>query len=120
LSRVEFDVPLKDGMITNTQRIVAALDTIKYILEKGAKSLVLMSSLGRPRGLPNSRYSLEPVAEELRGLLGRDLTFLPECVGAEVEAACANPPPGTLILLENLRFHVEEEGKGVDEFGNEV
>ncbi|GFR30659.1 probable phosphoglycerate kinase [Trichonephila clavata] len=109
-----FNVPIKDGVISNNQRIVAALDSIKYALEKGAKSLVLMSHLGRPDGKRNEKFSLRLVADELKKLLGRDVQFLSDCVGPEVEAACANPAPGSVILLENLRFHIEEEGKGVD------
>lgn len=69
--RVDFNVPLKDGVITNNQRIVAALDTVKYALEKGSKSVVLMSHLGRPDGQPNLKYTLKPVAEELKKLLNR-------------------------------------------------
>ncbi|KAF9795359.1 hypothetical protein SFRURICE_004731 [Spodoptera frugiperda] len=117
LMRVDFNVPLKDGVITNNQRIVAALDSVKYALDKGAKSVVLMSHLGRPDGQANLKYTLKPVAEELKKLLNKDVTFLPDCVGAEVEAACADPTPGSVILLENLRFHIEEEGKGIDASG---
>lgn len=69
--RVDFNVPLKDGVITNNQRIVAALDSIKYALEKNAKSVVLMSHLGRPDGSPNPKYTLKPVAEELKKLLNK-------------------------------------------------
>lgn len=120
LIRVDFNVPLKDGKITNNQRIVAALDTIKYALEKNAKSVVLCSHLGRPDGNPNPKYTLAPVAEELKKLLNRGVEFLSDCVGPEVESACANPAPGSVILLENLRYHLEEEGKGVDAGGNKV
>ncbi|XP_044260750.1 phosphoglycerate kinase isoform X2 [Tribolium madens] len=120
LMRVDFNVPLKDGKITNNQRIVAALDTIKYALDKNAKSVVLMSHLGRPDGSPNPKYTLKPVAAELKTLLNRDVTFLPDCVGPDVEKACVDPAPGSLILLENLRFHVEEEGKGVDAAGKKI
>ncbi|XP_017883685.1 phosphoglycerate kinase isoform X1 [Ceratina calcarata] len=120
LIRVDFNVPLKDGKITNNQRIVAALDTVKYALEKKAKSVVLMSHLGRPDGNRNEKYTLKPVAEELKTLLGKEILFLNDCVGPEVEAACADPAPGTIILLENLRFHVEEEGKGVGPDGSKV
>ncbi|XP_037277232.2 phosphoglycerate kinase isoform X1 [Rhipicephalus microplus] len=119
--RVDFNVPQdSDGKITNNQRIVAALDTIKYVLDKGAKSLVLMSHLGRPDGHVNMKFTLAPVAEEVRRLLKRDVKFLPDCVGPETEKACADPPHGTIFLLENLRFHVEEEGKGVDANGQKV
>lgn len=117
LMRVDFNVPLKDGVITNNQRIVAALDTVKYALDKGAKSVVLMSHLGRPDGQANLKYTLKPVAEELKKLLNKDVTFLSDCVGTEVEAACADPTPGSIFLLENLRFHIEEEGKGIDASG---
>ncbi|XP_046383171.1 phosphoglycerate kinase [Ischnura elegans] len=120
LMRVDFNVPLKDGVITNNQRIVAALDSVKYALDKKAKSVVLMSHLGRPDGNRNAKYTLKPVAEELKKLLNRDIMFLEDCVGPEVEKACADPEPGTVILLENLRYHVEEEGKGVDASGNKV
>jgi len=120
LMRVDFNVPLKDGKISNNQRIVAALDTVKYALAKGAKSVVLMSHLGRPDGRRSEKASMKPVAEELRKLLAREVTFLSDCVGAEVETACADPPAGSVILLENLRFHVEEEGKGVNEQGDKV
>ncbi|KFM66980.1 Phosphoglycerate kinase 1, partial [Stegodyphus mimosarum] len=120
LMRVDFNVPIKDGVITNNQRIVAALDSIKYALDKGAKSLVLMSHLGRPDGQRNEKYSLKLVADELKKLLGKDVLFLSDCVGSEVEAKCADPANGTIILLENLRFHIEEEGKGVDASGAKV
>lgn len=120
LMRVDFNVPLKDGIITNNQRIVAALDTIKYAIDKSAKSIVLMSHLGRPDGMANLKYTLKPVADELSKLLSREVNFLPDCVGSEIESACADPKPGSIFLLENLRFHVEEEGKGIDASGNKV
>ncbi|XP_041462352.1 probable phosphoglycerate kinase [Lytechinus variegatus] len=120
IMRVDFNVPLKDGVITNNQRIVGALPSIKHALDNGAKSVVLMSHLGRPDGRRQSKFSLKPAATELQRLLERDVKFLSDCVGAEVEAACADPAPGSVILLENLRFHIEEEGKGVDESGNKV
>lgn len=120
LMRVDFNVPLKDGTITNNQRIVAALESVKYAIEKGAKSVVLMSHLGRPDGNKNPKYTMAPVATELKTLLNRDVTFLSDCVGPEVEKACGDPKPGSVILLENLRFHVEEEGKGVDASGNKI
>lgn len=113
-------MPIKDGKITSNQRIVAALDSVKYALDKGAKSVVLCSHLGRPDGNKNAKYTLAPVAVELRTLLARDVLFLDDCVGAAVEAACADPKVGSVILLENLRFYVEEEGKGVDAAGAKV
>jgi len=120
LIRVDFNVPLKEGKITNNQRIVAALETVKYALSKDAKSVVLMSHLGRPDGSRNLKYTMKPVAEELKKLLNTDVTFLDDCVGPDVEKACADPAKGSVILLENLRFHVEEEGKGVDASGNKI
>ncbi|ORX43803.1 3-phosphoglycerate kinase [Piromyces finnis] len=118
--RVDFNVPFLDGKISNNQRIVAALPTIKYALDNGAKSVVLISHLGRPNGSPNQKYTLKPVAAEVEALLGKPVTFLNECVGAEVEAACANPAEGSVILLENARFHIEEEGKSKDKDGNKI
>jgi len=120
LIRVDFNIPMKDGKITNTQRIVAALPTVKYALDHGAKSVVLMSHLGRPDGKKVDKYSLKPVADELNKLLGKNVHFLNDCVGAEVEAACANPAHGSIFLLENLRFHLEEEGKGIAADGSKV
>ncbi len=110
--RVDFNVPQDKvtGEITNTKRIEAALPTIKYALEKGA-SVVLASHLGRPDGQAVAKFSLKPVADKLQELLDKPVKFLNDCVGAEVEAACAEAKPGDVILLENLRFHIEEEGK---------
>jgi len=118
LIRVDFNVPQdkKTGEITNPQRIVAALPTIQYALEQGA-SVVLMSHLGRPDGKVTAKFSLKPVAEKLQELLGKPVTFLNDCVGAEVEKACASLKPGDVVLLENLRFHIEEEGKAKNEDG---
>jgi phosphoglycerate kinase len=114
LMRVDFNVPLMDGKITNNARIVAALPTIRYALEKGA-SVVLMSHLGRPKGERKEEFSMAPVAKELKKLLEKDVTFLSDCVGPEVEAACAKLEPGKVVLLENLRFHKAEEGKKAEQ-----
>ncbi len=121
LIRVDFNVPQDKvtGAITNTKRIEAALPTIKYALEKGA-SVILMSHLGRPDGKRIEKFSLKPVAEALQKLLGKPVQFLNDCVGAEVEAACAKAKPGDVILLENLRFHIEEEGKVKLEDGSKL
>ncbi|KAK7445458.1 phosphoglycerate kinase [Stygiomarasmius scandens] len=110
LIRVDFNVPLQDGKITNPARIVAALPTIKYALENGASAVVLMSHLGRPDGKVVDKYSLKPVAAELEKQLGKSVTFLNDCVGPEVENAVNSASKGSVILLENLRFHIEEEG----------
>lgn len=120
LMRVDFNVPLKDGKCTNAQRIVAAVPTIKYVLESGAKSVVLMSHMGRPDGQRNMKYSLQQIVKDVEKELGKPVTFLEDCVGAETEKACKDPAPGTVFLLENLRFHVEEEGKGLDADGHKI
>ena len=119
LIRVDFNVPQDKatGAITNTQRIVAAIPTIQYALEQGA-SVVLMSHLGRPNGQRVAKYSLKPVAEKLSEVLGRPVRFLEDCVGLEVESACAALKSGDVVLLENLRFHIEEEGKVKNEDGS--
>jgi phosphoglycerate kinase len=119
--RVDFNVPQdkQTGEITNTQRITAALPTIQYALNHGA-SVVLASHLGRPNGERIAKYTLKPVAEKLQEVLGKPVKFLNDCVGAEVEAACAALKPGEVILLENVRFHIEEEGKAKDAEGNSV
>jgi phosphoglycerate kinase len=119
LIRVDFNVPQDKatGAITNTQRIVAAIPTIQYALEQGA-SVVLMSHLGRPNGQRVAKYSLKPVADKLAEVLGRPVRFLEDCVGAEVESACAALKAGEVVLLENLRFHIEEEGKVKNEDGS--
>ena len=110
--RVDFNVPQDKatGAITNNARIAAALPTIQYALAQGA-AVVLASHLGRPDGKKIAKFSLKPVAAELEKLLGKPVTFLDDCVGPAVEAACAKLAPGTVVLLENLRFHIEEEGK---------
>jgi phosphoglycerate kinase len=114
LMRVDFNVPQDKATlaITNDQRIVSALPTIRHALEQGA-SVVLMSHLGRPDGQKVAKYSLRPVADALAKLLGKPVKFLDDCVGPAVEAACApgTLQPGDVVLLENVRFHLEEEGK---------
>jgi phosphoglycerate kinase len=103
LIRVDFNVPFNsDGTISNNQRMVAALPTINYALEKGARSVVLMSHLGRPDGKVNQKYSLAPVAKELEKLLGKPVLFLNDCVGEVVEQTCQSAKDGQIILLENL------------------
>jgi phosphoglycerate kinase len=121
LMRVDFNVPQdkQTGEITNTQRITAALPTIQYALDHGA-SVVLMSHLGRPNGQKTPKYTLAPVAAKLEELLGKPVKFLNDCVGAEVEAACAALQPGDVVLLENVRFYIEEEGKAKDAEGNSM
>ena len=109
-----------NGKVTNNQRIVGAIPTIKYALEHGAKAVVLMSHLGRPDGKRNDKYSLRPVVPELEKLLGKDVTFLNDCVGKETEEAVNKSSGGKVILLENLRFHPEEEGSSKDAEGKKA
>merc|ERR1711915_916465 len=106
--------------ISNKQRIVGALPTIKYAIENGAKAVVLMSHLGRPDGKPTPKYSLKPVVAELEKLLGKPVKFTDDCVGAEVEKTVNSTTDGGIVLLENLRFHIEEEGSSKDKDGNKV
>ncbi|KAH7127448.1 phosphoglycerate kinase [Dactylonectria macrodidyma] len=121
LIRVDFNVPLDaDSNVTNNQRIVGALPTIKYALDNGAKTVVLMSHLGRPNGAPNPKYTLRPVVGELEKLLGKSVTFAPDSVGPEVEKIVNEAEDGSVILLENLRFHIEEEGSSKDKEGNKT
>ncbi|KIH87097.1 phosphoglycerate kinase [Sporothrix brasiliensis 5110] len=110
LIRVDFNVPLKGKKVADTRRIGGAVPTIKYALEQGAKAVILMSHLGRPDGRPDAELSLEPVVPELEKLLGgTKVTFAPDSVGPEVEKIVADAADGAVILLENLRFHLEEE-----------
>lgn len=113
LMRVDFNVPLKGGAISDTKRIVSTLPTINYCLENGAKSVVLMSHLGRPNGTPSPEFSMSPVVPALEDLLQRKVQFMNDCVGSEVEKACGEAADGKVLMLENLRFHMAEEGKGV-------
>ncbi len=109
LTRVDFNVPQDENLtITDDTRIRASLPTIKYIIEKGGKA-VLMSHLGRPKGKVNDKYRLEPVAKRLGELLGKEVIYVKDCIGAEAEAAVAGMADGDVCLLENVRFYAEEE-----------
>ncbi len=108
LVRVDFNIPLEAGKISDDYRIVTALPTIRYLLEQNAR-VILMSHLGRPNGKVNEKMRLGPVAERLKELLNQTVIYIQDCIGPEVEAATAALPEGGILLLENLRFYPEEE-----------
>jgi 3-phosphoglycerate kinase len=108
LMRVDFNVPLDGAIITDDRRIVQALPTIKSVIERGGR-LILMSHLGRPKGGPEAKFSLKPAADRLGKLLGKPVTFASDCIGPEVEKLAGELKDGDVLLLENLRFHKEEE-----------
>ncbi len=113
LMRVDFNVPMAEGKVTDDKRIKASLPTIQYVLEQGA-SLVLMSHLGRPKGGPDPEFSLKAASEVLAGLLGRPVQMANDCVGADVEKMAKALRPGEVLMLENTRFHAGEEKNDLD------
>ena len=113
IMRVDFNVPMDKGVVTDDKRIKAALPTIKYCLEQGA-SVLLMSHLGRPKGGPDAEVSLKAASEVLADHLGKPVIMAPDCVGPEVEKIAANLKPGDVVMLENTRFYPGEEKNDLD------
>jgi phosphoglycerate kinase len=117
--RADFNVPLDDNLrITDDSRIRSTVPTINYAIDEGAR-VILASHLGRPKGKPDPRYSLAPVAKRLQRLLDKDVTFAPDCIGSQVEGHVAKMKDGDVLLLENLRYHPEEE-KNDEEFSKKL
>jgi phosphoglycerate kinase len=108
LLRVDYNVPINNGVVGDTLRIEASFETINYLLEQNC-SIVMMSHLGRPEGKPDAKYSLEPVASKATELLGHEITFVADCIGATVKAVVDGMTQGDIILLENTRFYAEDE-----------
>ena len=112
LMRVDFNVPMKEGVITDPKRIVSTLPSINYLLDNGAKSVILMSHMGRPKGSKQMQFSLNSLVPTVEDLLKRKVQFVPDCMGADTAKACGESKNGQVLMLENMRFYTAEEGKG--------
>lgn len=119
LMRVDFNVPLQNGVVKDATRIRSTIPTFETILDGSPQNIVLMSHLGRPNGNPNEKFSLKPVVPALEDLLQKKVRFLDDCIGSNVTEQVRSAK-GEIFLLENLRFYKEEEGKGVNEKGEKV
>ena len=117
LMRVDFNVPMKDGKVADPKRITSTLPSINYCLENGAKSVVLMSHLGRPAGNKNDKFSMKPLVPTVEDLLEKKVTWLPDCMGDDTAKVCNEAKNGQIVLMENLRFYRAEEGKGTNAAG---
>jgi phosphoglycerate kinase len=117
--RVDFNVPIENRTIGDDTRIRASLPTLRFALDAGASTVIAASHLGRPKGTPRPEMSLKPIATRLGELLGKPVTFAEDCVGAPAEQAVRQAAPGSVVLLENLRFHPEEE-KNDDGFARQL
>ena len=113
LVRVDYNVPIKEGKVTDDTRIRGAMPTLNYLLKEGA-AVILFSHLGRPKGGPDPKYSMRPVAAYLSGILGKEVFFAEDCVGPATEALAQALKPGDVLLLENTRFHPEEEKNSLE------
>jgi len=113
LVRVDFNVPIKEGKVGDDTRIRAAIPTIEYLLKQGA-AVILCTHLGRPKGGPDPKYTVKPVGEYLGNLMGRPVAFAEDCIGPAAEKAAKALKPGEVLLLENTRFHPEEEKNDLD------
>lgn len=121
LMRVDFNVPLKEGVVTDATRIKATIPTLEYALSKNPRCIVLLSHAGRPEGRVQPKMSLRPVAKTLQELLPKaKVVFVEDCVGPKADEAVKQAKDGEILLMENVRFHLEEEGKGEDEKGAKV
>ncbi len=109
LLRADYNVSVKDGKVINDYRLTQSIPTIEYIWQQYQSSIMIVSHLGRPEGKPDKAYSLEPVARHLSKLLGKEVKFVSNCIGEDAQKACAELGPGQILMLENVRFHPEEE-----------